>query len=109
MAGQIVALIEAGAPPGVYHATSSGHTTWFTLAREVFRLPGADTDRVRPVTSEANPRQAPRPACSVLAHDAWARAGLPPIGDWLDSPGDARPAAAWRLRGAPRPRRQASP
>ena len=38
VARQIHSLIATGAPPGVYHATSSGQTTWFGLAAEVFRL-----------------------------------------------------------------------
>ena len=51
VAEQIIALIGAGAEPGVYHATSSGTTTWYGLACEVFRLIGADPRRVTPVTS----------------------------------------------------------
>ncbi len=82
VAGQIIALVRAGAPPGIYHATSSGQTTWFGLAREVFRLLGADPARVRPIPGSALPRPAPRPAYSVLGHDAWARLAVPPIGEW---------------------------
>ena len=82
VAGRIAALIGAAAPPGIYHATSSGETTWFGLAQEVFRLVGADPDRISPVSSAALARPAPRPGYSVLGHDAWARAGLDPIGDW---------------------------
>jgi dTDP-4-dehydrorhamnose reductase len=82
VAGQVIALARSGAPAGVYHATSSGETTWFGFAREIFRLLGADTARVRPVTSGAFPRPAPRPAYSVLGHDAWASAGLQPIPGW---------------------------
>jgi dTDP-4-dehydrorhamnose reductase len=82
VAGQIIALVDAAAAPGVYHATSGGQTTWFGLAREVFGLLGADPDRVRPVPTSAMPRPAPRPAYSVLAHGAWAGAGIPPISDW---------------------------
>jgi dTDP-4-dehydrorhamnose reductase len=37
---------------------------------------------VRPVTSSAFPRPAPRPGYSVLGHEGWARAGIEPIGDW---------------------------
>lgn len=70
------------APPGVYHGTNAGKTTWYGLAREVFSLLGADPDRVHPTTTEAFPRPAPRPAWSVLAHDHWAAAGLPPLRDW---------------------------
>ena len=82
VAGQIIALVRSGAASGVYHATSSGETTWFGLARGVFGLLGADPSRVRATTSEAYPRPAARPAYSVLGHDAWASAGLEPIGDW---------------------------
>jgi len=82
VAGQIIALIHADAPPGIYHATSSGQTTWFGLAREIFGLLGADPARVRPVPSSTLSRPAPRPAYSVLGHGAWARLGVPPIGAW---------------------------
>jgi dTDP-4-dehydrorhamnose reductase len=82
VADQLTALVEASARPGIYHATSSGSTTWFGLAREVFRLIGADPDRVRAATSDRYRRPAPRPAYSVLGHGAWAAAGLPPIQDW---------------------------
>lgn len=82
VAGQVIALVRARAPAGVYHATSSGETSWFGLAGEIFRQLGADPARVRPVTSGAYPRPAPRPAYSVLGHGAWARAGISPIPDW---------------------------
>lgn len=81
VAGQIIALGRARAA-GVYHATSSGETTWCGFAREIFRLLGADPARVRPVTSDVYPRPAPRPAYSVLGHGRWAGAGIEPIGDW---------------------------
>ena len=67
---QIIALIHSTAAPGIYHATSSGQTTWFGLAREIFGLLGADPARVRPIPSSALSRPAPRPAYSVLGHDA---------------------------------------
>jgi dTDP-4-dehydrorhamnose reductase len=82
VARQIIALGSSTAASGIYHATSSGQTTWFGLAREVFSILGADPDRVRPIPSSALPRLAPRPNYSVLSHDAWNRAAIPPIGDW---------------------------
>jgi dTDP-4-dehydrorhamnose reductase len=84
VADKIVALLTVGAPTGTYHATSTGSPTWWDLAREVFVVCGADPDRVQPVPTSAYPRPAPRPAWSVLGHDAWARAGLDPIGDWRE-------------------------
>ena len=52
VARQIIALAHSTAAPGIYHATSSGQTTWFRLAREIFGLLGADPSRVRPVTEQ---------------------------------------------------------
>jgi dTDP-4-dehydrorhamnose reductase len=82
VAGQVLALVQTQATAGVYHATSSGDTTWFGLAREVFQLLGADEARVTPVSSSDHPRRAVRPAYSVLGHDAWARTGIRPIRNW---------------------------
>ena len=82
VARQVLALVRADAAPGVYHATSSGEATWFEVAREVFRLVGADPARVRATSSAAYCRPAPRPSYSVLGHDAWAAIGIEPIGDW---------------------------
>jgi dTDP-4-dehydrorhamnose reductase len=100
LAGLLVRLGEAAArgtaPPGVYHGTASGSTTWYALARETFRLLGADPDRVRPVTSATLARPAPRPAYSVLGHDRWAAAGLTPLGPWRTALARALPALASR-------------
>ncbi|MFI9825462.1 dTDP-4-dehydrorhamnose reductase [Streptomyces sp. NPDC052013] len=76
---------------GVFHATSSGEATWHDLAREVFRLLGADPSRVRPTTTEAFPRPAPRPAYSALGHDRWREVGLEPIRDWKSALQEALP------------------
>ncbi|WP_405694893.1 dTDP-4-dehydrorhamnose reductase [Streptomyces sp. NBC_01185] len=84
------------APAGVYHGTSSGETTWFGYTRAVFELLGADPERVRPTTSAAFARPAPRPAYSVLGHDRWASAGIEPIRDWREALAEAFPD----LRGA---------
>ncbi|MEO6879910.1 MAG: dTDP-4-dehydrorhamnose reductase [Mycobacteriaceae bacterium] len=69
-------------PGGVLHATAAGQTTWCGLARAVFVELGADPERVRPTTTDAFPRPAPRPAYSVLSGRAWAAAGLTPLADW---------------------------
>jgi dTDP-4-dehydrorhamnose reductase len=92
LAAQILALVASGAPAGVYHGTSSGQTTWFGLAQEIFDLQGAGRAMVHPTTSDKYQRPAPRPAYSVLGHDAWAKAGIAPIGDWRMSLHRAFPA-----------------
>jgi dTDP-4-dehydrorhamnose reductase len=85
VARRIADVLRVGPPAGTYHATSAGRTTWFGLARAVFALLGADPERVRPTTSAAFVRPAPRPAWSVLGHEGWARAGLDPLPDWEDA------------------------
>ncbi len=85
VARQMLLLAGSDAKPGIYHATSSGQTTWLGLARAVFELLGADPGRVTPTSSSELARPAPRPAYSVLGHAAWASARLPPLPDWRDS------------------------
>ena len=102
VAEQVLALVEKSAPPGVYHATSSGQTTWFGFAEEIFRLyhssvardEDAERKRVapRPISTAEYPTPAQRPAYSVLGHDAWRAAGIEPIGDWRDALHRAFPA-----------------
>ncbi|GGW71063.1 dTDP-4-dehydrorhamnose reductase [Streptomyces caelestis] len=76
---------------GVFHATNAGEATWYELAREVFSLVGADPDRVRPTSSAAFPRPAPRPAYSVLGHDRWPEISLEPMRAWKAALEEALP------------------
>ena len=94
VAERITAMIAANVPPGIYHATCSGQTTWWGLAREVFRQVGADPDRVRAMSSTELTRPAPRPAYSVLGHEAWDRASLAPMPEWREALGHALPLLA---------------
>lgn len=89
LARQIVALLDADAPAGIYHGTNSGEATWFDFARAVFASAGLDPDRVKPTDSASFVRPAPRPSYSVLAHDSWQRAGIPPMRSWTDALADA--------------------
>ncbi|MBA3409269.1 MAG: dTDP-4-dehydrorhamnose reductase [Geodermatophilaceae bacterium] len=68
--------------PGIYHATAAGETSWYGLARAAYAEAGLNPDRVRPVTTAAFPRPAPRPTRSVLSHGRWRAAGLPPLDHW---------------------------
>ena len=85
LAGAIVRLVEARAPFGTYHGTSSGETTWFGFAQAIFAELGLDSERVKPTTTDAFPRPAPRPAYSVLGHEAWRGAALDPLPSWRKS------------------------
>ncbi|MFC8432703.1 dTDP-4-dehydrorhamnose reductase [Streptomyces sp. NPDC057253] len=95
LAGLLVELglgaLAGTAPAGVYHGTNSGETTWHGFTQEIFRLLGTDPDRVRPTTSEAFVRPAPRPAYSVLGHGRFAEAGIEPLRDWRTALTEAFP------------------
>ena len=82
VAATIVALVQADAPAGTYHATSSGRCSWFDFAQQVVVAAGLESSAVQPTTSADFVRPAPRPAYSVLGHDALTALGLDPIGDW---------------------------
>lgn len=83
LADLIVRLVVAQAPAGIYHGTASGRTSWHGFAREAVRAAGMDPEIVRTTTSDAFVRPAPRPAFSVLGHEALRAIGVEPIGDWL--------------------------
>jgi dTDP-4-dehydrorhamnose reductase len=99
LARGLVELGRSQAPPGVYHCTNTGDTTWFGFTRAIFAELGADPQRVQPTTTAAFPRPAPRPAYSVLADTAWRAAGLTPLRPWRDALHDAFETygAAFRL------------
>jgi dTDP-4-dehydrorhamnose reductase len=78
----LVTLGRSSAAPGIYHCTNGGEATWYDLARAVFEELGADPSRVQPIPTGSYPRPAPRPAYSVLGHQRWRSAGLPPLRPW---------------------------
>jgi dTDP-4-dehydrorhamnose reductase len=82
LARKLIELVDAGTPSGIFHGTSSGHTTWFDFAREIFTLSELDPQRIQPTESASFIRPAPRPAYSVLGHEGWDTVGLAPIRDW---------------------------
>lgn len=98
VAKKILAVIDRRAPAGIYHATSSGQTTWFGLARAVFEELDLDPDRVQATTSAAYVRPAARPAYSVLGHRNWRRAGIEPIQPWRDALRQAAPTMLGQYR-----------
>ncbi len=91
LAEQIVALVTAQAPPGIYHGTNSGDVTWHGFTQEIYRLVDADPARVLPTTSEEFKRPAPRPTNSVLGHRRWQDAGIREMRPWQDALAEALP------------------
>lgn len=84
LADLLVRLIEAAAPSGTYHGTSSGQVSWHGFTREIVGYLGKDPGMVTPTSSDAYPSPAPRPSYSVLSHHALEEIGVAPIGDWRD-------------------------
>ena len=93
-------LVEVGARTGpvppVLHYANSGRVSWCGFARAVFEELGADATRVLPVTTEAFPRPAPRPAFSVLDGAAWVAAGLPALRPWREALHEAMADGSFR-------------
>lgn len=84
LADLVVRLVVAGAPSGIYHGTSSNQVSWHGFAQAVVQAVQLDPEIVRPTTSAVFTRPAPRPAYSVLGHEALRAIGIEPIGDWLE-------------------------
>jgi len=80
LAPAVLRLIEI-APPGTYHVTNSGVTTWHGLAVAALRARGIDTDVV-PITTADYPTAAARPQYSVLDNRRWRELGEPPLPPW---------------------------
>ncbi len=78
----MVRLVEADAPAGTWHATSTGETSWFEFARRVVESAGVSPDVVGPTGSDGVGRPAARPAYSVLGHARLHAHGIAPIGLW---------------------------
>jgi dTDP-4-dehydrorhamnose reductase len=85
LAAALIALGGSASAPAVLHYANAGQASWFDLARETFRLAGADPERVRPTDTASFPRPARRPAWSVLSTRAWEAAGLPAPRPWPEA------------------------
>lgn len=85
LARAIVFLIGAGgnppAPAGTYHVTSTGGTSWYRFAAELFRQAGIQAD-LQPIASSAYSAKAPRPPYSVLDTSRYHHLGGPPMPTW---------------------------
>jgi dTDP-4-dehydrorhamnose reductase len=92
VADLVVRLVEAGAPSGTYHGTSAGEVSWHGFTRAIVAALGKDPAMVKETTSDAFVRPAPRPAYSVLGHDALSAAGVAPIGPWEERWAAAAPS-----------------
>jgi len=79
LADALVTIAERRSP-GIHHAAGGGACSWFDLALATFEATGTRV-RVTPVTTEAFPRPAARPAWSVLGSERPDAIRLP---DWRE-------------------------
>ena len=98
LAKQLIDLGLSSSSAGVYHGTNSGEATWFEFAQEIFKLAGADTSRVVPISSSEYPRIAKRPSYSVLSHDSWSKTSVHPMRDWRIAIEEAMPAIIFAVK-----------
>lgn len=68
---------------GIYHATNSGSCSWYELAKEIFYLTDMNVE-LSPCTTADFPRPAPRPAYSVLEHQAIRAKGFKDLRPWRE-------------------------
>ena len=85
LAGLAVLAISKDLPSGIYHGTSSGDSSWHEFAVEIFKLAGADSNRVKAISSKDYETRASRPDFSVLDNSKWNDFGVESIGPWQDS------------------------
>src|ERR1700733_397798 len=87
LVGALLEVVDGrvDAPAGIVHAANGGEVTRFGQARAVFEGVGADPERVRPVSSDHNPRPAARPPYSALSARQSQAAGLSPLRPWREA------------------------
>ena len=66
LAVAIMAAVNKGVTPGVYHFSNEGVISWYDFTKAIHRIAGITTCKVLPLHTSEYPSAAPRPAYSVL-------------------------------------------
>ncbi len=66
LAAAILAIVEQGVTPGIYHYSNEGVCSWYDFTIAIHRLAQINTCKVRPIHSVDYPTKAARPAFPVL-------------------------------------------
>ena len=82
LAARTLAVLENGGT-GVFHLSGGGECSWWEFAVEAIRMSGHSAD-IEPVSSEAFPTPARRPAYSRLDSRRLAKLGVPEMPHWKD-------------------------
>lgn len=83
LAQGIVQILENEAEYGIYHICSSGQTSWYNFAREIFGLEGLKVN-LKPCKSEEFPSPAQRPKYSVMHSNIVCRNWKAALKDYLN-------------------------
>jgi dTDP-4-dehydrorhamnose reductase len=97
VANQIVEIIDAKLPFGIYHATNTGEATWYQFAQEIFKCCKTSLDHLVAINTEKFTTVVERPRYSVLGQDGWKKLGIngksvQPMRDWQDALRENMPA-----------------
>lgn len=84
VAAATLALLEGGAPYGLYHCTARGETSWYEYARAIFEFAGVAAD-LAPTTAAAYGAPAPRPPYSILDNGKLEAADAPRPRHWREA------------------------
>ncbi len=66
LAVAIMAAVNDGIVPGIYHFSNEGVASWYDFTKAIHRIAGIDTCKVKPLHTAEYPTPAARPAYSVL-------------------------------------------
>jgi dTDP-4-dehydrorhamnose reductase len=88
----VISALSNEVPSGIYHGSNTGVATWYDFAIEIFKLVGADTNRINSISSKEYKTQASRPEYSVLDNSKWSEFGVKTLDPWKESVIRAFPA-----------------
>ena len=96
LARALVEILHRGTT-GVVHGVNAGECSRYEFARAILSAAGLDHGRVEPVTTDAMPRPAVRPAYAPMDGVAWRAAGLPQMRSWREALHDVVPGVVRAL------------
>ena len=79
LARQTRYIVENNLPFGIYHVSNSGSATWFSMAKEIFKIKDIHV-KLNPVSSSHFPRPAKRPKYGILLNTK-----LPDMRPWPEA------------------------
>ena len=85
LAKAIIAILDKGIVPGVYHYSNEGVTSWYDFAKNIHRIAGVEGVNLKPLHTYEYPVPAKRPYYSVLDKTKIKQAYSIEIPYWMDS------------------------